>query len=168
MPRIGRRHPLLGIRVGDLLDEQAFGRVAALDDPGLEERALLGVEVKLGLALFFVGPVAGEAVVGENRPDVAVEADRRGRRGLLRPGREVRRQGEGEARRRHDNRPPAAGYVHARHFSRCGRLIAPPMRRALALPAAEPNPVPPELPVLTTRAKGAPLAFGRAGSLRYV
>ena len=36
------------------------------------------VEAKIGLALFFVGAMAGEAIVRKDGPDVAVEGDLRG------------------------------------------------------------------------------------------
>ena len=41
------------------------------------------------------------------------------------------RQGHGEARRRHDNRPPAAGYAHARHFSADAAVLSPASCRLL-------------------------------------
>ena len=62
-----RRHALLDIRVRDATDQlgkrrACQGRVAV-------------VEAELGFALLLVGTVALEAVVGEDRADVAVEAD---------------------------------------------------------------------------------------------
>src|SRR4029453_11104277 len=99
VPRLGWRHPLFRIGFGDLLDEQALGGVPPLDDALLRERALLGVEVKLRLALLLVRSVAREAIVGEDREDVAVEADRRPAGRLLRMRPEGRGGGRGESHR---------------------------------------------------------------------
>src|SRR5262249_32888017 len=59
----------------------------------LRERAFRGVEPEVGLAPGLVGAVAGEAVVREDRPDVAGEGD-----GRLRGPAELHRREEGEAR----------------------------------------------------------------------
>ena len=48
------------------------------DEGLLPEGFVTVVETQLGLALAGVGAVAGEAVVGENGADVAVELDLRG------------------------------------------------------------------------------------------
>ena len=59
---------LVGIDAGDQL---AFLRVARRDGPGLDGR-LAPIEPQVGLPRGAVGPVAGEAVLRQDRPDVAV------------------------------------------------------------------------------------------------
>ena len=71
---VGRRHDLVGVVAGDALDERAAGRVAGLD--GLLEGVGLDVEAELALALALVGAVAGVALGGEDRLDVAAVIDR--------------------------------------------------------------------------------------------
>ena len=73
--------------MGDALDQQDWlvditGNHRGIARPGaasgwgsLTERALAGVQPQVSLARRLVGTVAGEAVVGENRPDVALEVD---------------------------------------------------------------------------------------------
>ena len=82
---IGRRHHAVGIVGDDAGHELAGGRIFRNDRPrtALQLRdGLLGdVEPQAGLSVAAVGAVAGEAVVGKDRPDVAVERDSRGPRG---------------------------------------------------------------------------------------
>ena len=97
VPGIGRRHPLLGIGVGDPLDQHAPGCAPGHDDAVLRKRAFLRVEVELGLAFGRVRTVAGEAVVGKDRPNVAIEAERL-RAGLARTRSGTRRAGQSQAK----------------------------------------------------------------------
>ena len=62
---------LLGILGVDPGDQLARFGVAGRDGAGLDGR-LAAVEPQIGLAGGAVGPVAGEAVLGQDRPDVAV------------------------------------------------------------------------------------------------
>ena len=118
-PAAGRRHPL-GVVLGRDPPEQ----LARLGVAGHDRRAVRrgrraapsSVSSRsFGLALGRVRAVAGEAVVGEDRPDVAVELDRRpgaadrGRRNP--PG-----HGGGEHRRREI--PPPSRLVSSRHLAR--------------------------------------------------
>src|SRR6478672_10528900 len=97
MPRVGRRHSILGIRLGDLFDQQAVRRVARLDDPFLEEHALLRVEMKFRLTLLLVRTMTCETVVGQNRQDLAVETDGRWRVLTLGAHGRSRRNRDGES-----------------------------------------------------------------------
>lgn len=71
--------------MGDAADQFAFTGLAGDDGQaaglGGLEGVGLDVEPELGLALALVRAVAGEAVLGEDGADVAVEIDRTGRRG---------------------------------------------------------------------------------------
>src|SRR5207244_2492356 len=67
-----RRHAQRLIGIADALVEPAGGRVRRRDDG---EEAVFSIEAQLGLALFFVRTVAGEAGVGKDRANVAVEVD---------------------------------------------------------------------------------------------
>ena len=116
MAGLGRRHSFVRIRIGDPLNEKAVRRVARNDDTLLCEGTVMGVEMELGFALVFVGTVTGEAIVGEDRQDVPVEADRSGTPLLARrratrttggAGDDDRRQGKAE-------RPGRPGNAHAR------------------------------------------------------
>ena len=74
-----RRHHGIGIGRDDSCDEFARGDILRHNRPTAAvelTRSLLGdVEPQTGLPVATVGTVAGEAVVGEDRPDVAVERD---------------------------------------------------------------------------------------------
>src|SRR5262249_61297064 len=83
--RLGWRHPLLRIGMGDHLDEQALGGLARVNHAALGERALTGVEVNPRFPLPLVRTVAGKAVVGEDREDLPRETDGRAARLVLRP-----------------------------------------------------------------------------------
>ena len=99
----GRRHLPDGILGGQPLVQHARFRVARHDDP-IEE--LVGVEPQVGLPDGVVGPVAEQARLGENRPDVTVELER------LRLLRRRRRDIDGEVPakpdREHDERSQSA------------------------------------------------------------
>ncbi len=71
--RLRRRHHLVRIRRVDALDQFAFVWLAG-NDGFLFHRDLAHVQPELGLALVLVRAVAGKAVVGQDRPDVVVEA----------------------------------------------------------------------------------------------
>ena len=82
-----RRHAFLGITV--TYPEEQFTRLRFprrhQDGLPFTEQTFLEVQSLLGLALFFIGAVAGEAMVGQNGEHVAVElhlasvgADRQG------------------------------------------------------------------------------------------
>ena len=97
---IGRRHHAVGIVGDDPRDELAGGRVFRNDRPRaafqLGDGLLGDVEPQAGLPIAAVGTVAGEAVFGKDRPDVAVEREPRGPRGR-RSARDRRRErGRGE------------------------------------------------------------------------
>ena len=107
------RHPPERVGVRDALDQETRRGVAGNDRwiarpvaaPGgrpRAERAVPGVEPQVGLARRLVGPVAGEAVVGEDRPDVALEVDR-GRRLGGRGGQGWRRSGNRQEHARQSN-----------------------------------------------------------------
>src|SRR4029079_9483965 len=112
MPGLSRRHSFVRIRVGDALNEKAVSGVARNDDAFLREGTVMRVEMELGFALVFVRTVTGETVVGQDRQDVAVEADGSGtpllarRRAIRTAGRASdrdRRQGEAQRPRRPGN-----------------------------------------------------------------
>ena len=75
---VGRGHDRVGIGSDDSRDQGAGGGVARDDGPlpALEGRKGRGAVVEPQASLLLPGPVAGEAVLGEERPDVTVEADR--------------------------------------------------------------------------------------------
>ena len=59
------------------MKELAFAALARHDDRSLVRRTLsFDVEPQVGLSRFGVGPVAREAVLRENRQDVAAKVDR--------------------------------------------------------------------------------------------
>ena len=74
-----RRHYGIGIGGDDSCDEFARGDILRHDRPGAAvefTRSPLGdVEPQTRLPVAAVGTVAGKAVVGEDRPDVAIERD---------------------------------------------------------------------------------------------
>ena len=101
-----RRHELEIILGADSQVELARGRVSGGDGAvaaTILEGALPGIEPQVGIALVRVGAVAGEALVGEEGEDVAVEVD-----GLV----FLRRRGSGRAQ--------AAQPCHGhRHYPEC-------------------------------------------------
>ena len=78
--RIGRRHHLVGVGRDDALPGQGIGELAGDDGRfavvAFRKGAFRNVESQLGLAGLGVEAVAGEAAVGEQRADVAVEIRR--------------------------------------------------------------------------------------------
>ena len=74
-----RRHHRIGIGRGDSCNQFARGNILRHDRPRAAvelTRSLLGdVEPQAGLPVATVGTVAGKTVVGEDRPNVAVERD---------------------------------------------------------------------------------------------
>ena len=82
--RLRRRHHLVRIMGENALEQLAgvgFARVDCGVASQVRQGALAKIEAQLALAILFIRPVAGEAVVGKNRPDVLVEADAFGQRG---------------------------------------------------------------------------------------
>ena len=78
---LGRRHHVVGIRRFDTLDEFALLGLAGQDHEvslAVALGVLLVVEPQLTLAAFLVRPVAGDAVLGQDRADLAAEIDRLG------------------------------------------------------------------------------------------
>ena len=51
------------------------------DDPVRECAAVLHVQAKIRHPVLRIRPMAGEAIVGKNRPDLAIEIDRAARAG---------------------------------------------------------------------------------------
>ena len=75
-----RRHAAGAVGGADARQQAALRRVAGGDDvvaAAVGEQALFGIEAQVGDAALVVGPVAGEAVVGQNRTHVAIEIDQR-------------------------------------------------------------------------------------------
>src|SRR5437016_3508307 len=75
----GRRHALLRVGGGDALEQLTLGQVARHEGlPAVPrgESPFCRVEAEVGLALGLVGAVAGETVVRQDGPDVAVEFHR--------------------------------------------------------------------------------------------
>ena len=74
------RHAQIGVVALDPVDQLALVRLAGHDRHAaaleLGEGPFLGVEPQPGLALLIVGAVAGEAIVREDRPDIAREVHR--------------------------------------------------------------------------------------------
>ena len=120
--RLRRRHQLAGILRVDPLDQLARLGIVRDDRAGLDRR-VSDVESQLGLSLVGVLPVAIEAVLREDRPDVAIEVQG-GRRGPRFAGRyqerEASRQEESEQRARKSldprfaTRPPIHASFHDR------------------------------------------------------
>ena len=134
--RLRRRHDFLGIARRDARHHLALLQVAGNNRvvAGLRglERLVLHVQPQLALALVFVRPVAGEAVVREQRADVAVELDGlrrwlgcRRRDAALRPRQQRQRDQTRDSFRHH-------GVV----FGNCGKLRATraEIRRTFARP----------------------------------
>ena len=78
--RVRRRHEVIGVLGEDAFDELARVRLAGDESLG-GDGGLAHIEAELGLALLLVRAVAVKAVVGKNRPDVAVVIDLLGGRG---------------------------------------------------------------------------------------
>jgi hypothetical protein len=79
---LGRRHDLVRIGRLDALDEFALLRFSGQDDElalAVALGVLFVVEAELPLAAFLVGAVAGDAVLGQDRADLAAEMNRLGR-----------------------------------------------------------------------------------------
>jgi len=74
---VRRGHLLIGVGVEDAAVQFALAGLSG--DEGRRdafgEQAFVRVEPELGLALLFIGAVAGVALVGKDGPDVAVELD---------------------------------------------------------------------------------------------
>ena len=76
---LGRRHDVIGVGRLDALDQFALLGLAGQDDEvalTVALRIFLVVEAQLPLAGFLVGAVAGDTVLGQDRPDLAAEVDR--------------------------------------------------------------------------------------------
>ena len=85
-PLFGGRHAQVGVGREDAAHQ--FALVGPTGDHGLRLGPLVGVEPEITLARFGVEAMALQAVFGEDRPDIAVEADL---------GREAGRSGEDDA-----------------------------------------------------------------------
>ena len=76
---LGRRHQLVRIGAVEAMHQFTAGSVSGHDGLlaglGRPERLVPEVEPQATLHLLHIGPVAREAVLGEDRPDVAVEPD---------------------------------------------------------------------------------------------
>jgi hypothetical protein len=69
-----RWHDLVGVGGEDMFDQQAFLWFARHND--LEsEGALAHVEAELGFAAIIIRPVAKQAILGEDRADIAIKAE---------------------------------------------------------------------------------------------
>ena len=99
-----RRHHVVLVLRGDAADQLAlFQRPRHHRDLAglpLAKRRVLHVEPQLGLALVRVRAVAGEAVLGKDRTDVAVEIELR--RGEFRAGRDGKREEQRQGGKRGD------------------------------------------------------------------
>lgn len=76
--RVRRGHDLFGILAEDALPRFGIGEVTGSDGPNATAVGGGGseiVEAKFAFSLAGVAAVAGETIVGENRPDVLVEGD---------------------------------------------------------------------------------------------
>ena len=102
---LGRRHeePLAGR--ADPPIETALGRLARDDRRpsrlGRLEHRLVAIEPELGLALVLVGSVTLETTVRQDRPDLAVEVDLRGRQAPAAASPQGRRRGTSSDRAPH-------------------------------------------------------------------
>ena len=88
--RLRRRHQLAGILRVDPPDQLARLGIVRDDRVGID-RGVSDVESQLGLAFIRILPVAIEAVLREDRPDIAIEVQG-GRRGLRFAGRDQERE----------------------------------------------------------------------------
>ena len=124
------RHAPRLVGVGDTREEGAPLRRARDDRHGAGAqrrlRRILDVEAQRGLAAVAVGAVADEAALGQDRPDVAVEAHARRPEGRPRGGREARRLGHRSAVRPGRTRlDPPPKRVDLGHGQRIGLLRHP-------------------------------------------
>ena len=81
--RIQRRHHLVLVLRGDAEDEFAFLQLARRHDGNpfaLPEDALVRVEPEFGFPFAVVRPVTAQAILREDRQDIAAEIDGGGRR----------------------------------------------------------------------------------------
>ena len=143
-PLVGQRrgrHAQALVGVGDALVQHARPGVAGHDGGApraRSERTLLRVEAQPRLAGALVGPMAREAVVGQDRPHVALEVDGggRGRRALGgEAGRGRRQQRRGAAGNGQDESQATNGHgvcsPHAKYpLPAGGRPARPPRRNA--------------------------------------
>ena len=72
-PRGRRRHANGIVTRENPPDQFAFFRIPRNDDTCLGKCTFFGVEAEVGHADFFVGTMAHEAVLGEDRPNLPVE-----------------------------------------------------------------------------------------------
>ena len=73
-----RRHSRSAVSRADASEQAAFRLIAGRHDlvaAPIGEETLFGIEPQVGQAMLVIGTVAGEAVVGKNRPNVAIEID---------------------------------------------------------------------------------------------
>jgi len=78
--RIRRRHTQRRIRIADLLVDLARCRIAGHDNTRFGKGTLFGIEMQARHTVLLVRAMAGEAVIGEYRSDLAIEIDGWGRR----------------------------------------------------------------------------------------
>ncbi len=100
--RVGGRHALGFVGRADALEELAVRGLTRHDHlvaAAIGEDSVFGVEAELGHALFFVGTVAGEAGIGEDRPDFAIEIDGLGSRFSRRSGESADESKKGERKK---------------------------------------------------------------------
>jgi len=94
-----RRHPQGIVTACNACKQFALVGLARGDRLMIADRgrgARLGVEPQVGFALVLVGAVAGETILGQDRPDVAIELDRRliGRAQIVRGQRQQQERGD--------------------------------------------------------------------------
>ena len=102
---IRRRHDDVGVGRVDAFEQHARTRIARHDRAGMN-RSLAVIELQVSLPLVAVLSVAIEAVLGEDRPDVAIEVERLSRRldsRFGRPGRRPDRRHHRHPSRHHQN-----------------------------------------------------------------
>ena len=122
-PQRLRRHPVGLVLGGDPGDELALLEVPRHDRmPArlqLRERPVLRVQPQPRLAFPRIGPVAVEALVREDRPDLVVEVDLPGGGGLRGPGEDRRRDEDQASQDSH-------GQNAERVFRKCEAPAEPP------------------------------------------
>ena len=109
--RVGRRHHHVGVGGMQAGDQFASLWIAGRDRPyaiAVSHRTLRGIEPQVGLAVAGIGAVAGKAVVGQDRENVAVKPERFCARGS--PAHAVRRHPAGD---REQNAPCKVGETAA-------------------------------------------------------
>jgi hypothetical protein len=72
---VGRRHSLRLIRFTDAFEQAALFGIPRHDDGFRVGAAIRDVETEIRHAIFLVGSVAGETVVGEDRANLTIEVD---------------------------------------------------------------------------------------------